>query len=316
MGFLRRFRPSGSEVPEWATFFRPDEYEAFIKLVDTDLRRRGLTYELRDGLALIDRGGDEPDQLGLLNLAQRCQTTSRGQWPALIAGHVSSLLSLVGRDLDALAADYERASQILRLRLYADESMGGMSPADDGPVLRRLTPGVLLGLVYDFPDSVASVSEEQLVGWDRPEAEVIDRARANTLAEPPPKREAVKAGNGAMFESMRGDSFYVASRVLGLADLLPAGTANGTLVGLPNRHALLWHPIEDLQAVRAMTAMAPLIQRLFRDGPGSISNQLYWWRGGQLVHLPIAPNRKGFDFSPPDEFVAMLNRLEEKPRGR
>jgi iron complex outermembrane receptor protein len=32
MGFLRRFVPSRSEVPEWATFFRPDEYETFIRV--------------------------------------------------------------------------------------------------------------------------------------------------------------------------------------------------------------------------------------------------------------------------------------------
>jgi hypothetical protein len=316
MGFLRRFRGPRPEVPEWAAFFRPDEYEAFIRLVEADLGRRGLAFELRDGLAIIDRGGDEPDQMGLLNLAQRCQTISQREWPELIAGHMSSVLSMVGRDLDALAADYEQASQILRLRLYADELMGGITPSDEGPVLRRLTPGVLIGLVYDFPDSVASVSEDQLAGWDRPETEVLDLARANTLAEPPPRREALKAGDGATFETMLGDSFYVASRVFGLAELLPAGNANGALVGVPNRHALLWHPIEDLRVVHAMTAMAPFVQRLFRDGPGSISNQLYWWREGTFVHLPIAPNRKGFDFSPPDDFITLLNGLEERASGR
>jgi len=115
---------------------------------------------------------------------------------------------------------------------------------------------------------------------------------------------------------MIGDSFYIASQVLGLADLLPPDVANGALVGVPNRHALLWHPIEDLRVVRAMTTMAPLIQRLFRDGPGSISNQLYWWLDGDLVHLPIAPNRKGFAFSPPDEFVALLNGLEKSAGDR
>ncbi len=60
-----------------------------------------------------------------------------------------------------------------------------------------------------------------------------------------------------------------------------------------------------------MTTLAPLIQGLFRDGPGSISSELYWWRDGALVHLPIAPNRKGFDISPPDAFIALLNGLEE-----
>jgi hypothetical protein len=311
MGFLRRLRGSRTDVPEWAAFFRPDEYEAFVRLVEDDLRRRGLRFELEDGIALVDHGEEEPNRLGLMNLAQRCQTMDRSDWPAAISEHFSAMMSITGRDLDALAADYEQASRILRLRLYPDESMGGLTPGGDGAVLRRLAPGVLTGLVYDFPDSVASVSETQLADWRRPEAEVIDLARANTLAEPPPLQDTVDTDDGATFETMLGDSFYVASRLLGLADLLPTTITNGALVGVPNRHALLWHPIEDLRVVRAMTAMAPLIQGLFRDGPGSISNQLYWWRNGEVVHLPIAPNRKGFDFSPPDDFVALLNRLEE-----
>jgi hypothetical protein len=314
MGFLNRFR-GGPAVPEWASFYKPAEYEAFIATLDADLRRRGLAFEHHDGILEVQAGGETPDQIGILNLAQRCRMVDRSDWPAVIAEHLSSLLSLTGRDLDALAADFEQVREILRIRLYADESMGGMTPEPEGPVLRPLATGILLGLVYDFPDSVASVSDGQLGEWPLAEDDVLTIARANTLAERPPARQTVPGADGSTFEGMMGESFYVASRVLGLRALIPADNVSGALVGVPNRHVLLWHPIVDLRAVSAMTTMASVIQKMFRDGPGSISNQLYWWKNDALIHLPITPNRKGFDFAPPDAFVELLNGLAPPPDG-
>jgi hypothetical protein len=314
MGFLSRLR-GGPAVPEWASFFKPAEYAAFMATLEADLRRRGLAFEHHDGILEVQTSGETPDQLGILNLAQRCRMANRSDWPAVIAEHLSSLLSLTGRDLDALAADFEQARDILRIRLYADETMGGMAPELNGPVLRPLATGILLGLVYDFPDSIASVSSDQLGAWPLAESEVLSIARANTLAEPPPMRQTIPAANGSALEGMMGESFYVASRVLGLRELMPADSVAGALVGVPNRHVLLWHPIVDLRSVSAMTTMAPMIQEMFRDGPGSISNQLYWWQDDELTHLPIKPNRKGFDFAPPDAFVELLNGLEPPPGG-
>jgi hypothetical protein len=314
MGFLNRFR-GGPAVPEWASFFKPAEYEAFIATLEADLRRRGFAFEHHDGILEVHRGGEAPDQLGLLNLAQKCRIADRSDWSAVIAEHFSALLSLTGRDLEALAADFEQVREILRIRLYADESMGGMTPEPEGPVLRPVAPGILMGLVYDFPDSVASVSRGQLGDWPLAEDDVLSLARDNTLAEPPPPRQVLNGREGSTFEAMMGDSFYVASRVLGLGELIPSDNVAGALVGVPNRHVLLWHPIIDLRAVAAMTTMAPVIQQLFRDGPGSITNQLYWWHDDDLIHLPITPNKKDFDFAPPDAFVELLNGLAPPPGG-
>jgi hypothetical protein len=312
MGFLSRFR-GGPDVPEWASFFKLAEYAAFMATLETDLRRRGLTFQHHHGIVEVQTGGETPDQLGILNLAQKCRMADRSDWSAVIAEHLSSLLSLTGRDLDALAADFEQAREILRIRLYADESMGGMTLEPGGSVLRPLAAGILLGLVYDFPDSVASVSTGQLREWPLAEDEVLSIARANTLAEPPPARHTVPSADGSAFEGMMGESFYVASRVLGLGELIPADNVAGAIVGVPNRHVLLWHPIVDLRAVSAMTTMASVIQKMFRDGPGSISNQLYWWKDDTLIQVPITPNRKGFGISPPDAFVEILNGLAPPP---
>jgi hypothetical protein len=302
MGFLRRLR-GGEPAPDWASFFTPDAYRAFIDVVRADLDRRGATYEIGDGIV---RMTGTPGELGLVNLAQVCNTVSQNDWPVVVAAHFDNLASRSGRDLDGLAADFDQVRSILRVRLLADESMGGMTP-DDIAGSRRYAPGILLTLVYDFPDSTQSVASEHLESWPLDADAVWQIAIDNVRLEPQPVRQTVPAQGGA-FELATGDDFYVASRVLRLVDLLPAGTIDA-VVAVPNRHVLLWHVIHDASVVGAMQGMAAVAARMFSEGPGSISNQLYWWRTDAIVHLPIRVRDKATDFFPPDEFVARLNEL-------
>lgn len=303
MGFLRRLRGSAEPVPEWASFFSGEEYQAFIAVVRADLDRRGDAYEIDDGLVRV---AGRSDTYGLSNLAQVCNASDRDDWPGIVASHFSSVSSTSGRDTDALAADFEQVRSILRVRLLPDESMGGMRP-DEIAGSRRYAPGILLMLVYDFPDSTQSVPPEHLDRWPLESESVWQVAIDNVRLEPQPTRQTVPA-QGGTFELAMGDDFYVASRVLRLADEVPAG-ATDVVVAIPNRHALLWHAIRDVSVVGAINGMAAVAGRLFVDGPGSISDQLYWWRPGATVHLPVQADGKSVQFAPPDEFVQLLNAL-------
>ena len=112
---------------------------------------------------------------------------------------------------------------------------------------------------------------------------------------------------------MAGDSFYVATRALYLGELLDG--AQHAVFAIPNRHVLLWHPITDLSVATAMLPMYQVTLGMFRDGPGSISDQLYWWRDGDIVHLPHRMDGRRAAFAPPDEFVELLNGLTERAGG-
>jgi hypothetical protein len=129
----------------------------------------------------------------------------------------------------------------------------------------------------------------------------------NVRREPQPIRQTMPA-QGGTFELAMGDDFYVASRVLRLADELPPGTTDA-VAATPNRHVLLWHAIRDVSVVGAMQGMAAVGARMFVDGPGSISDQLYWWRPDGVVHLPVRAHAKGIQLFPPDAFVEFLNTL-------
>ena len=303
MGFLRRKREEPADVPDWAAFFSPDEYKAFLDVVKAELGKGGEQYTIGDGFVRV-AGSD--GELGLSNLAQVAHVTERKEWPQLVSSHFANLRASTGRDLDALGGDFEAVKAMLRVRLLADESMGGVSLGDIGGS-RAFAPGILMALVYDFPDSTASVPPNHVEGWPLGADAVWEIAIDNVRLEPQPTRQDVPAQNG-VFTMTIDDSFYVATRALRLADEIPPGTVDAVFA-VPNRHMLLWHAIHDLSVVGAMQGMMQVTSKAFLDGPGSISNQLYWWHEGQVVHLPVSPQGERTAFRPPEAFLALLNTL-------
>jgi hypothetical protein len=290
-------------VPEWASFFSAEEYEEFIGALRAELDSSGTSYRIGDGIVDIE---GMPGPHGLMNLAQGCHASDRGEWPQIVTRHFANLGASVNRETGNLAEDFEAARPILRVRLLPDELMGGMRP-EEVPGSRRYATGVLMSLTYDFPDSTRSVPLEHVQGWPVEAEAVWQIAIDNVRLEADPTHEVIEVRD-ASFELSMGDDFYVASRCLRLADLLPTGMTNAVF-GIPNRHTLIWHGISDVSVVAAIQGMANVAAGAFGDGPGSISNQLYWWRPDRVAHLPIQVDKKGVQFYPPDDFMDLLNAL-------
>ena len=307
MGFLRRLIGGAEPPPDWSPFDDGRTHREFIGAVEDDLGRRGVPFELGDGVVLIPTEGDDrPAEYGLSNLSQQCAASERDDWSRIIATHFTSVFSIRGRDLDALAADYEQVRPILQVRLMPDESMGGVDVP--GSVIRPIAPGIQAVLVYDFPDSTASVHEEHLAAWPVDVDEAFDQGLRNLDQEPAPISDDMEVEPGTSVRVWYGDSFYVATRVLRLADLVPPGTTDA-LVAVPNRHTLLVHPIVDGGAVAAMQPIYRLAVQLFREGPGSISDQPYWWHEGSLEQIPHHTKGRDVTVVPPDGLLAVFERV-------
>lgn len=313
MGFLRRLIGGAEPPPDWSPFDDGRAHQAFLDAVEADLRRRDVTFEMGDGVVLIPtEGEDAPAEYGLANLSQQCAASDQDYWPRIVATHFTSVFSITGRDLEALAADYEQVRPILRIRLMPDASMGGADIPSS--VVRPIAPGIQAVLVYDFPDSTASVHEDHLASWPVGADEVFDQALRNLDQEPAPLSDDMEVEPGTSVRVWYGDSFYVATRALRLDDLLPPGTTDA-LVAVPNRHTLLVHPIVDGGAVVAMQPMYRLAVQLFREGLGSISDQPYWWHDGRLEQIPH--HAKGGDVAvvPPDGLLAVFEAVIARTEG-
>jgi hypothetical protein len=94
--------------------------------------------------------------------------------------------------------------------------------------------------------------------------------------------------------------------------MLPPGTVDA-IAAVPNRHTLLVHVIEDATVVESIKAMQRATVDLFRDGPGSISDRLYWWHAGTLAGWRQVGEGRRAEIQPPDGLVEVLMAASERP---
>ncbi|MBC8067595.1 MAG: hypothetical protein IAG13_04605 [Deltaproteobacteria bacterium] len=294
-------------VPSWASFFEDDEYEAFMRVVEADLARRG-EVSIEDGVAELEIDGGGQHRLGLQNLAQLCNQVDGEQWDSLVREHFDRVIvSTHTHDLEAIGRDYEQVKPMIKVRLYARDSLGELT---DSTIHRSLGEDLVAVLVYDLPDAVATVPIEAPKQWPITLDEAFALALTNVLEQDEVDTETLELDDGTRFHVMVGDSFFVTSRLLVLEQHLEPITPMGALVAVPNRHTMLYAPIVDLTIVDTLQAMAILAQRRHAEGPGSLSPTLYWWRDGHLTALPVEVDDDGVRFFPPSEFVeGCLERL-------
>lgn len=299
------------EPPRWARFMRDGEWAGFLVAVEDELRRRGWRYRLEDGYVWAPWGGEEDEALSLLNLAQLCHAAGPEQFPKVIVNHFDALVAgRKDRELaDTLASDLVAARPHLKVRLYPRDTFHG-----DGEqfVVRDIADDLSAVLCFDLPSNVVTVNADSLARWNCTADEVWYQALANMRRTEKLDVDDVDVG-GAILKAMTGDSFFVASNLLLLGDYLEPDLKWGALAAVPNRHTLVFHPITDLTALRAIDAMVVMASGMCAEGPGSISPNLFWWRDGTLRTLPTVEADDHFEFVPPDDFVTeVLEPLAER----
>lgn len=302
------------DVPDWASFFEAKEYRDFIEAVVADLHRRSDDVEIEMGVARLGLETGEEHRFGLQNLAQICNQTDSEDWAEIIKGHFDGVIrSSAGAGLDSLGDDWDRAKHIIKVRLYPYDAV---VETLDGLAHREVADGLLAVLTYDLPEAVATVPRTDVDRWPVEMDEAFDIGLANVLEQDPVHTEEVDLGDGAAFTAYVGDSFFVTSRMLAIEDLLGEGGDFGALVAVPNRHTLLLAPIIDSTASEVLNAMLMVAHHRHEEGPGSLSPDVFWVRGGHptmTMHADVEGEALAFD--PPQEFLETCVRHLPPPRG-
>jgi len=84
----------------------------------------------------------------------------------------------------------------------------------------------------------------------------------------------------------------------------------GVLIAMPHRHAVIIYPIKTLEVVDAINSLIPIVDGMNQEGPGSLTNQLYYYKNEIFLNLPYKLSDGKVEFTPPDEFIEVLNNLQ------
>lgn len=245
--------------------------------------------------------------VAMRNLRQLARMVPRGDWPALVSDHLTTIVTAVEEPLDL--GDFELAQHLLRTRIYPEE-------ADNGALAARpFAPGLIEAVVVDTPTTVRTVTIDEMESWPVSGDALFMLGRANVRADGRLQLEEQDLG-GVRVAVLQGWTFYAATHLAWLEEYLEVGM-HGALVVAPSRSLIIAHPISPtthvgLQAtVTAAEELRAQAHRAYEDGPGSLSPHLFWWRGGELALLET--RYEGRSLVLPRHFLGTLAQRTVEP---
>ncbi len=257
----------------------------------------GLSVMTYDGESVQVRGRRLNGRIALDDLRARCALLPRKGWEEVVVEALQALA--VAREARADLATLDVAGPLLRTRVQSEGSV----LAED-VVAAALCEGLVEVLHVDAQGVLTTVPPGIAIGWGVAADALLDRGRRQVLALETPTVEQVDLGAGGV-SAVQTSSPFAGSQVHRLAELLDV-PPDGALVAAPTRHLLLAAPVQGRQTTLDL-AQALLVNadRLWEQGPGPLSPDLYWWRDGALLHLPGTPT----SLSPPEAFLRVLDGL-------
>jgi hypothetical protein len=318
---------TAGKAPDWASMFVAEEWAWFITTVASDLDRRAVShrFDIDAGCVHCEVTGNVPNVLGLQNLAQICRGRPRDAWAEAVRHHFDVAFDVKdGATAEELAKDWSLAREKVKLRLYREENLPAVPL-----VTWHVAEGLVAVLTFDLPETVISVRAADRHSWSVDDAELYETALDNVRNEgllDANKIEVADSTNVVVLEG--GRSFFAASHALFLEDYLMneslVGSGDfqgeyGAVIAIPQRHVVIYHPIDDLRVVAAIQSMLVTAANMYAEGPGSISPDLYWLPPDDhdtedlLVRLPCERDDDSLRFNPPPEFVAILASLGAAP---
>lgn len=308
--FFRK-KSDDTPVPEWAAFFNSRQYSAFTKELDGYFRSINVRYELGDGILHVGENSFGFTQLGLMNVSQMCVQCDIKDYKEIVADHFNSLIRAqqFDKEFSKIVDRFDEVKRYLAVRLYDQNYAAHIGKQNT--IGKDFAGDIYAMLVFDLPDSVVNVRPGQVVAWNKTPDELLETGIANVRAKYPFHITKQTLGNFDIW-FVQGEHFFTANIAFDLENKRELLGSNGSLIGLPHRHSALIYPIENLQVVQAVNGLIQTVHGMNQEGPGALSNNLFWYKDGTFTLLPYKIEDRKLQFSPPQNFVEMLNKLKQK----
>jgi len=297
-------------VPEWASFFKENEYSEFLKSIDDYFANRKINYGLSDGMLTLDADDFGCNSLGLTNVAQVCKQDAPKNYKEIVSAHFDSMIRAHQFDtgFKQIVHDYDKIQQYIAVRLYPIDYPAAIGK--DLTIGKEFSEGIYAMLVFDLPDSIINIQPEQALKWNKTFDELFETGIENIRRKYPLEISEQKFKEFNIWLVL-GDHFFAPNIVFDLNNHSKLVGSKGSLVGIPHRHSVIIYPIEDIKVVEAVNQLIPTIYGMFEEGPGSISNNIFWYKDGNFQHLPYKVTDNKLQFFPPENFVELLHTLKE-----
>jgi len=299
-----------TNVPKWASFFDSNEYSLFIEEVENYFKNLNIKYKLAGGELFAEKNKYGFSNLGLVNLAQVCKQEEPKFYKEVVKEHFSSLIKATqfDKEFSKIADNFEEIKKYIGVRLYHHEY--ATSVGRENTIGKDFAGDIYEMAVFDFPHSVVNIKPEQATVWNKTVDELfkvgIENIKLNYLFD------ITKEDFGEFsIWFVQGDHFFTPNIVFDLENRQELIGNKGSLIGLPHRHAAIIYPIENLEVLKAINGLIPIIYRLCKKGPGSLSDNLFWYKDKTFTHLPYEAENEKLLFRPPPEFVELLNELSK-----
>lgn len=296
------------KVPEWASFFSVNEFNHFLNAIEDYFSKKKIIYVLGDGMLSVKENDFGFNDMGLTNVAQVCKQDNPKNYRAIVFEHFESMIRANNFDLEFKKTiyEYDKIKQYIGVRLYPNgyaEHVG-----KELTIGKDFVGDIYAMLVFDLPDSITSIQPEQANKWGKSMDELFEIGLKNIKSNYPVEITKEKFDEFNIW-FVQGDHFFAPNIVFDFNAMQKYAGSKGSLIGIPHRHSVIIYPIESLEVVKAINALIPGVYGMNEEGPGSISNNLFWYKDGHFENLPYEIQDNNLQFFPPEKFVELLNTL-------
>ena len=258
--------------------------QTVLELVQAELDRIGVAYTVDmapEGFRLSLNTGL---QLLLANLTEQAKRTPQTGWPALAASYVAHAMSQP-KPPERLSTDELRAQ--VRARIVPDMTEEWN---ESHTYARPFAAGLTRVLCVDYPEFVATLTDEMIDELALPLETLWRYGQANTDAEPIDDRDDL--GDGVHL--LAGDSYYMASKVANFPALIRdfvGPSPCGVVFAVPDRATVLYSVVTPDDGLQQIMAICQIVSSVLDsteiEHPGGIlsTRVFYWAPDGSVEHV-------------------------------
>jgi hypothetical protein len=304
---FRKNNTTESNKP-WYSFLANDEKIQFESEVNAYFSKKGSDFKINFEEGIIHRN---EHSYGLENIAQIYHQATAEERKNIIPDYFDKLFAGEEEEkkITEHISDFSIMRPFLAVRIYPIDYAAQVG--DSNLVFRKDLDSSLTSLVLDLPSSVRTLKPDEIKPWNISVDSLFSIGISNVFEKykvEVTKQEITKSISVWLISS---DDVFASTHVFNLKSFPQCVGKYGALILLPHRHSIVTYPIEDLGVVEATKILIPLAQKMFAEGPGSITPSISWHYEGKFINLPYKISSGKIDFVPPDEFVTMLNKLGE-----